>query len=99
MKEKGKYYIVADKYFASSKICNGCGHKKDKLTLSERIYRCTECGTKKTDRDYNAALNLKQYGTHVFEGNERVVCIMCISFQIAVGTPQIQGYGHEPLGL
>ncbi|WP_129728361.1 RNA-guided endonuclease InsQ/TnpB family protein [Ectobacillus funiculus] len=58
---RGKHYLVADKYFASSKTCSCCGNKKDTLTLSERIYNCTECGTK-IDRDYNAARNLRQYG-------------------------------------
>jgi len=58
---KGKHYIVADKYFASSKICSECGHKKDTLKLSERVYECDNCLTK-TDRDYNAGKNLKNYG-------------------------------------
>ncbi|MFB9762469.1 RNA-guided endonuclease InsQ/TnpB family protein [Ectobacillus funiculus] len=67
---KGKHYMVADKYFASSKTCSCCGNKKDTLTLSERIYNCTECGTK-IDRDYNAARNLKQYGIRMLhEMNE-----------------------------
>jgi putative transposase len=67
---KGKHYLVADKYFASSKTCSCCGNKKDTLTLSERIYNCTECGTK-IDRDYNAARNLKQYGIRMLhERNE-----------------------------
>ena len=67
---KGKHYMVADKYFASSKTCSCCGNKKDTLTLSERIYNCIECGTK-IDRDYNAARNLKQYGIRMLhERNE-----------------------------
>lgn len=50
--------IVADRWYASSKICSCCGHKKEKLSLNERIYICDECGTV-IDRDFNAALNLK----------------------------------------
>lgn len=45
------------KYFASSKLCSNCGHKLESLTLSDRIYRCPECGLK-IDRDLNAAINL-----------------------------------------
>lgn len=51
-------FIIADRWFASSKICNNCGNKKPKLSLSERMYNCACCG-QEIDRDYNASLNLK----------------------------------------
>ena len=38
LEERGKYLIKVDRYFASSKICSVCGHKKKELALSERIY-------------------------------------------------------------
>ena len=47
----------ADRFFASSKTCSNCGHKKKGLTLSERTYHCAECGFE-CDRDLNAAINL-----------------------------------------
>ena len=47
----------ADHFFASSKTCSNCGHKKKDLTLSERTYHCSECGFE-ADRDLNAAYNL-----------------------------------------
>jgi len=49
--------IIADRWFPSSKLCSCCGHKKDKLSLSERVYTCDECGIE-IDRDFNASLNL-----------------------------------------
>lgn len=49
--------IVADRWFASSKTCSGCGAAKAKLALSERTYVCMECGIV-LDRDVNAAINL-----------------------------------------
>jgi putative transposase len=49
--------IVADRWFASSKTCSGCGTAKTKLALSERTSVCTACGLV-LDRDHNAALNL-----------------------------------------
>lgn len=58
----GSEVVVADRWFASSKTCSGCGHKKDDLKLSDRHYVCTECGLE-IDRDVNAAINLRQYGT------------------------------------
>lgn len=55
----GIEFIEADKWFASSKICSGCGNKKQKLSLSERTYKC-DCGLE-IDRDYNASINLSRY--------------------------------------
>ena len=54
---RGIPIIKADRFFASSKTCSNCGHKKDDLTLSDRTYHCTECGFT-CDRDFNAAINL-----------------------------------------
>ena len=50
--------IQAPQFFASSKTCSHCGHKKEDLSLSERIYHCDTCGFQ-IDRDVNAAINLK----------------------------------------
>jgi putative transposase len=55
--QAGVRLIVADRWFASSKICSGCGAAKAKLGLSERTYVCTACGLV-LDRDHNAARNL-----------------------------------------
>lgn len=52
--------IIADRYFPSSKMCPCCGVIKPKLSLSERIFICEECGHTE-DRDYNAAYNLSCY--------------------------------------
>lgn len=56
----GKELIVADRFFPSSKNCSSCGNKKEKLKLSERIYKCESCGFE-LDRDINAARNLANY--------------------------------------
>ncbi|RKU22980.1 hypothetical protein C6499_19285 [Candidatus Poribacteria bacterium] len=50
--------VQADQFFASSKTCSSCGHKKADLTLSDRIYQCDDCGFT-LDRDLNAAINLR----------------------------------------
>ena len=50
--------IQADQFFASSKRCSNCGHKKKDLLLSERTYDCKKCGIS-IDRDQNAAINLR----------------------------------------
>ena len=48
----------ADVFFASSKTCSSCGHKKKDLTLSERTYHCSQCDIS-IDRDVNAAITLE----------------------------------------
>ena len=55
--------ILADRFFPSSKLCSCCGEIKKDLKLSDRIYQC-DCGNI-IDRDYQASLNLKQYGENV----------------------------------
>ncbi len=55
----GSKLVVADRFFPSSKLCPSCGHKKDKLPLSVRVYECDnhDCDWV-ADRDYSASLNL-----------------------------------------
>ena len=55
----GSKLVIADRFFASSKLCPKCGHKKDKLPLSVRVYQCDydNCDWI-DDRDYSASLNL-----------------------------------------
>ena len=65
LEERGKYLIKVDRYFASSKICSVCGHKKKELALSERTYLC-ECGNR-MDRDVNAAVNILKEGKRIYK--------------------------------
>lgn len=66
----GKELVKADQWFASSKVCSGCGNKKEQLKLSERTYKCENCGLS-IDRDLNAANNLAKYSpTSKFEGSK-----------------------------
>lgn len=55
---RGGTVVVADRWFASSKICSCCGHKLEELPLSVREWVCPTCHVKH-DRDRNAAVNLK----------------------------------------
>lgn len=61
---RGIKFILADRYYPSSKICSNCGSIKDELSLSERIYKCNECGYE-IDRDLNASINLRNYGKSI----------------------------------
>jgi putative transposase len=56
----GKVVVLADRFYPSSKRCSRCGHCKDDLPLSERVFRCAVCGLV-LDRDLNAARNLARW--------------------------------------
>ena len=60
--ENGIELRVVDRWYPSSKICHCCGTIKKDLKLSDRIYRC-DCGYIE-DRDFNAALNLRDTLTY-----------------------------------
>lgn len=57
-------FIIADRFYASSKICSCCGAVKNNLKLSDRIYKCDNCNTI-IDRDKNASINLYNYGKSI----------------------------------
>ena len=59
-KKHDSIIMFADRYFASSKTCFECGAKNNLLKLSDREWVCPHCGAI-IDRDYNAALNLRDY--------------------------------------
>lgn len=49
---------IVDRWYPSSKTCSQCGSIKSDLKLSDRTYKCNDCGIE-IDRDFNASLNLK----------------------------------------
>ena len=58
--EQGKRLVKISKWFPSTKTCSSCGYVKETLPLSERTYSC-DCGFV-SDRDWNAAINIKNEG-------------------------------------
>ena len=61
-KENGIELRVVDRWYPSSKTCHCCKSIKKDLKLSDRIFRC-DCGYIE-DRDFNAALNLRDATTY-----------------------------------
>jgi putative transposase len=56
-----KRLVKVDRWFPSSKRCSHCGAIHQALTLSDREWKCAECGTIH-DRDLNSSHNLLQEG-------------------------------------
>lgn len=61
-RECGIEIRVVDRWFPSSKTCHCCGKIKKELKLSDRVFKCG-CGYT-ADRDFNAALNLRDAVTY-----------------------------------
>lgn len=64
IKYKSELYGIAivevPTFYPSSKTCSRCGCVKHDLKLSDRVYKCDECGLV-IDRDLNASINLANY--------------------------------------
>ena len=61
-RENGIELRVVDRWYPSSKTCHCCKSIKKDLKLSDRVFRC-DCGYIE-DRDFNAALNLRDATTY-----------------------------------
>jgi len=62
LEKYGKKLVLVNPAY-TSKTCARCGHVKEDLSLSDRVFACPNCGWT-TDRDYNASLNiLKRSGS------------------------------------
>ena len=60
----GRKLIFVDRFYPSSKTCNHCGYVNKKLKLSDRQWICPDCG-EIIERDYNAALNIRDEGVRL----------------------------------
>jgi putative transposase len=70
LKYKSEWYgrdiIEINRFFPSSKLCSCCGFKCETLSLSERTWVCSSCGTKH-NRDMNAAINIENEGRRILK--------------------------------
>jgi len=63
-KRNEKIFVKIGRFFASSKTCNECGHKKKDLTVNEQYWTCPKCGAKH-ERNHNASANIRDEGIKV----------------------------------
>jgi putative transposase len=69
----GRYLIVIDRWYSTSKTCSSCGHLLAELSLSTRTWQCPSCGTRH-DRDINAAKNILAAGLAVARNSPGHAC-------------------------
>lgn len=65
----GKTYYRISRWTPTSKTCNSCGHKEDRMPLGVREWTCSGCGTDH-DRDINAARNILHVGQQDLYGRK-----------------------------
>jgi len=64
---KGESFIQVNRWYSSSKKCSQCGAINRNLKLSDRVFKCNECGLE-IDRDFNASLNIRDEGFRLVLG-------------------------------
>ena len=68
LKYKSRWYnrkiVFVNRFYPSSKTCHNCGYINKQLRLSDRKWKCPNCGSI-IERDYNAALNILDEGIRI----------------------------------
>lgn len=59
MEERGNILFKVNRFIPSSQRCNKCGYVNKHLQLTDRFWKCPNCG-KVVSRDHNAAVNIKE---------------------------------------
>jgi putative transposase len=57
-----------NRFFSSSKKCHVCGYVNNDLQLSDREWKCPDCGAEH-DRGENAAINIEMEGVRLLAGS------------------------------
>ena len=63
--------IFVDRFEATTKTCSFCGHKQ-KISLSERTFKCQNC-TREIDRDINSARNILKIAMEKLKGEGKLL--------------------------
>lgn len=61
LEDRGKHYVVIDKWYPSTKTCSVCGVINPEVVLGVEEWTCPACGTHHL-RDKNGATNIKNEG-------------------------------------
>lgn len=64
----GKQVIEIGRFYPSSKTCSSCGVVNGDLKLSDRNWKCGDCGSEH-DRDLNAAINIAMEGARIHKAD------------------------------
>jgi len=89
----GRTFTKISQWYPSSKLCSNCNHKREKLKLSTRTWKCEKCQVLH-DRDINAAKNILAAGQAERQNacGGRIRPVDGIS--VEAGTTQLLGIHH-----
>ena len=59
--DRGKFLLIIDKWFPSSRLCSKCQSTNPELALGDRVWACPNCQSVH-HRDENAAINIRTEG-------------------------------------
>jgi len=92
---KGKYFVLIDRFFPSSKLCAVCGQINNDLKLSDRVWTCKHCGTTH-HRDKNAVVNIKGEGIRILKEEIGIVVVSTTDHDTStVGTTGSHASGED----
>ncbi|TXT67718.1 MAG: hypothetical protein BAJALOKI1v1_20035 [Promethearchaeota archaeon] len=66
VKREGKYLVFVDCFDTLSKTCSNYGWINNNLTLTDRVWKCTECSTTH-EKNLNNSIILKKEGIRIFQ--------------------------------
>ncbi|MFW6246767.1 MAG: RNA-guided endonuclease InsQ/TnpB family protein [bacterium] len=84
----GRDLIEIGRFYPSSKTCSCCGYKNQDLTLKDRTFKCPECNVS-IDRDYNAAINIRNEGIRLFKINCNNFKEVTYNEEIGLSSPEL----------
>lgn len=96
----GKQVVLADQWYASSKLCSRCGCTNKDLMLAQKEWACPACGERHS-RDTNAAMNLRKYGLEILGATEELKSAERQQWDsdILHGRGEAENYNREVVGF
>ena len=74
IERQGKHLVKIDRFYPSSKLCSNCGYKYNTLKLSDREWKCPECGIFH-ERDNNASKTILKEGKRILQEEKKIKII------------------------
>ncbi|MXV74241.1 transposase [Candidatus Poribacteria bacterium] len=91
-KKRIKSVLKIGRWTPTTKCCSVCGDKNETITLADREWTCSSCGTH-LDRDHNAAMNILKEGVASFGlGDVRPITLLgkIVGYSVEANSPLLK---------